>query len=75
MLPAWSLPVLLGIFLTSNIGLLRWIVKKFDTRLERVELALGDLKVIAERGERHETEINSLHERLTDLTIKLIGGK
>lgn len=72
---SWLLPIVSGALLTVLIGLVGYIGRVFDRRLAEFERLfsekIGELKVVLERGERHEAAIGELNKTVTDLRISV----
>ncbi len=69
-MPQW-LAILMTAAVGAQVALVAWVAKKFDTRLSSVEVALVDLKLILDRGQRHEAAIARLQEQHVDLALEV----
>lgn len=63
--------ICLTALLGAQLGLLAWLGRKVDERVGAVEKSIMAMELIIDRGERHETDIAKLDERLTNLQIEV----
>lgn len=74
-MPAWLLPVLTTALLGVLVGLVAWIGRSFDRRLTAFEdvfnKSMSELKLIVDRGERHEVAIAKLQESVEEMRVDL----